>query len=105
MDGLATAEEVMAYIGDGAAGKDALVAMLTQATADQIKAYCHKTEGFKASSKLAHMKWAAREFTLAIQGGNGIASESIGGVSTTYLQGTPQDILSALQLDRRVIVK
>ncbi len=105
MDGLATPEEVMAYIGPAATGKDEIVARLTLATAAQIKAYCHKDTGFKASSWLAHTKWAAREFALMIQGGNGISSESVGGASTTYVQGIPQDILIALQLDRRVIVR
>lgn len=105
MGDLATAAEVMAYIGDAAYGKDALVASITEETADLIKSHCRKTEGFKLGTKLAHKKWAAREFMLMNQGGNGIASESVAGASTTYVQGIPADILPMLNLDRRVIVK
>lgn len=82
-----------------------VLSILRDSVADAVASYCHKTEGFKPGTRLEFLKLVQREWTIYMQGAHGIASESAGGVSTTYRDGWPADTLAVLDRDRKVIVK
>ena len=83
----------------------ALLATIRDGVAESISSYCHKETGFKAATKLEFLKLVQREWTIYMQGVHGIASESAGGVSTTYRDGWPEDTLAVLDRDRKVVVR
>lgn len=83
----------------------AVLDMVRQGVAEQVAEYCRKTTNFKGATRFEFLKLVQREMTIYEQGAHGIASESAGGISTSYISGWPQDTLAILDRDRRVIVK
>lgn len=86
-----------------AAGMEVLD-VLRESVAEAIASYCKKTTGFRAGTKLEYLKLVQREWTIYMQGAHGIASESAGGISTTYRDGWPADTLAVLDRDRKTVV-
>jgi hypothetical protein len=105
-DELATLAGCASYckIDPDDAARMATLDVIRQGVAEQVAEYCRKATGFKAGTKLEFLKLVQRELTIFDQGAHGIAAESAGGVSTTYIQGWPADTLAVLDRDRRVVV-
>jgi hypothetical protein len=119
---IAALSEVKSYlqIDQTDTSQDIALQLLLDSTEEEIRTFCHKhdkpetvgddgvipavTYSFKPSTKLAQLKWIAKEHMNMRQGSNGIQSENVGGMSTTYIQGIPEDIIEKLYLDKKVVV-
>ena len=105
-DALGTLAQCASYckIDTDNEGDMGVLAILRESVADAVASFCHKETGFKAATKLEFLKLVQREWTIFMQGAHGIASESAGGVSTTYRDGWPEDTLAILTRDRSGVV-
>ena len=105
-DELGTLAECASYckVGQDDAEAMTILARLRESVAEAVASYCRKTTGFRAGTKLEFLKLVQREWTIYMQGAHGIASESAGGVTTTYRDGWPADTLAVLDRDRKVVV-
>lgn len=106
-DTLGTLAQCAAYckVNPEDTGEMAVLDLIREGIAGDVADYCKKTEGFKHGTKLEFLKLVQMEWTTYMQGAHGIASESAGGVSTTYRDGWPADTLATLDRDRKVVVK
>lgn len=82
----------------------AVLSIIREGVAGDVADHCKKTEGFKPGTRLEFLKLVQREWTIYMQGAHGIASESGGGITTTYRDGWPADTLAVLDRDRKVKV-
>lgn len=105
-DELGTLQQCAAYckVNPNDAENLEILDVLRGSVADTVASYCKKAEGFKPGTKLEFLKLVQREWTIYMQGAHGIASESAGGVSTTYRDGWPAESLAILDRDRKTVV-
>lgn len=94
-------EEVKLMLGGAAANySDELIGLCIKQALAEVEAYCHRDLDFEleaCAQRIAIIK-------LNRIGSEGLASQGYSGVSETYIDGYPKDILSILNRKRKVRV-
>lgn len=94
-------EEIKLLLGDAAANySDALINLCIKQAKAEIEGYCHR----ELDSELEICAVKIAIINLNRMGSEGLASQSYSGVSESYIDGYPQDILSVLNRKRRIKV-
>lgn len=92
-------DEIKLLLGDSASNySDALIELCLKQSKAEIECYCNRELDFD-------MELAAERLTvikLNRLGTEGVTAESFSGVSNTYLEGWPQDIIDALNRKRKI---
>lgn len=92
-------DEIKLLLGDSASNySDAQIEICLKHSVAEIKCYCNRELDFD-------MELAAERLTvikLNRLGTEGVTAESFSGVSNTYLEGWPQDIIDALNRKRKI---
>ena len=94
-------EEIKILLGDAAGNyTDALIGLCAKQALAEVEAYCNRTADYElemAAERIAIIK-------LNRMNTEGLASQSYSGVSESYIDGYPQDILSILNRKRKIKV-
>lgn len=94
-------EEIKILLGDAAANySDALISLCAKQALAEVEAYCNRTADTElemAALKIAVIK-------LNRMNTEGLQSQSFSGVSESYIDGYPQDILAILNRKRKIKV-
>ena len=94
-------EEIKLLLGDAASNyTDAQIGLCAKMALAEVEAYCNRTADFELeliAEKIAVIK-------LNRMNTEGLASQSFSGVSETYIDGYPADILAVLNRKRKIKV-
>ena len=94
-------EEIKILLGDAAGNyTDALIGLCAKQALAEVEAYCNRNADYElemAAERIAIIK-------LNRINTEGLASQSYSGVSESYIDGYPQDILSILNRKRKIKV-
>ena len=94
-------EEIKILLGDAAGNySDALIGLCAKQALAEVEAYCNRTADYEleiVAQRIAIIK-------LNRMNTEGLASQSYSGVSESYIDGYPQDILSILNRKRKIKV-
>jgi len=94
-------EEIKLLLGDAASNySDALISLCAKQALAEVEAYCNRTADYElemAAEKIAIIK-------LNRMNTEGLASQSYSGVSESYIDGYPADILAVLNRKRKIKV-
>lgn len=94
-------EEIKLMLGDAAANySDAQIGLALKMAMAEVQGYCNRELDYELEiivERIAVIK-------LNRMGTEGLASESFSGVSASYIDGYPADILSVLNRKRRIKV-
>ena len=94
-------EEIKILLGDAAGNyTDALIGLCAKQALAEVEAYCNRTADYEleiVAQRIAIIK-------LNRMNTEGLASQSYSGVSESYIDGYPQDILSILNPKRKIKV-
>ena len=94
-------EEIKILLGDAAGNyTDALIGLCAKQALAEVEAYCNRNADYElemAAERIAIIK-------LNRMNTEGLASQSYSGVSESYIDGYPQDILSILNRKRKIKV-
>ena len=94
-------EEIKLMLGESASNySDALIALYLKQALAEVEAYCNRALDYELeliAQRIAIIK-------LNRINTEGVASQSFSGVSESYVDGYPQDILSVLNRKRRIKV-
>lgn len=94
-------EEIKILLGDAAGNyTDALIGLCAKQALAEVEAYCNRTADYEleiVAQRIAIIK-------LNRMNTEGLASQSYSGVSESYIDGYPQDILSILNRKRKIKV-
>lgn len=94
-------EEIKILLGDAAGNyTDALIGLCAKQALAEVEAYCNRTADYEleiVAERIAIIK-------LNRINTEGLASQSYSGVSESYIDGYPQDILSILNRKRKIKV-
>ena len=94
-------EEIKILLGDAAGNyTDALIGLCAKQALAEVEAYCNRNADYElemAAERIAIIK-------LNRINTEGLASQSYSGVSESYIDGYPQDILSILNRTRKIKV-
>lgn len=94
-------EEIKLLLGDAASNySDALISLYAKQALAEVEAYCNRTADYElemAAEKIAIIK-------LNRMNTEGLASQSYSGVSESYIDGYPADILAVLNRKRKIKV-
>ena len=94
-------EEIKILLGDAAGNySDALIGLCAKQALAEVEAYCNRNADYElemAAERIAIIK-------LNRINTEGLASQSYSGVSESYIDGYPQDILSILNRKRKIKV-
>lgn len=94
-------EEIKILLGDAAGNyTDALIGLCAKQALAEVEAYCNRTADYEleiVAERIAIIK-------LNRMNTEGLASQSYSGVSESYIDGYPQDILSILNRKRKIKV-
>ena len=92
-------EEIKTLLGSAAANySDELIALCAKQALAEVKAYCNRdidSELEACAQRIAIIK-------LNRMGSEGLASQGFSGVTESYIDGYPKDILSILNRKRKV---
>jgi hypothetical protein len=94
-------EEIKILLGDSASNySDALISLCAKQALAEVEAYCRRTIDYELEAvalKIAVLK-------LNRLNTEGLASQSYSGVSESYVDGYPADILAVLNRKRKIKV-
>lgn len=94
-------QEIRILLGDAAANySDAQIGLAVKMAMAEVQGYCHRELDYELEiivERIAVIK-------LNRMGTEGLASESYSGVSASYVDGYPADILAVLNRKRRIKV-
>jgi hypothetical protein len=94
-------EEIKIMLGDAASNyKDELIGLVLKDTLAEIEAYCNRTLDYELeviAKRIAIIK-------LNRINTEGLASQSYSGVSESYIDGYPADIMAVLNRKRKIKV-
>lgn len=94
-------EEIKLLLGDAAANySDALIGLCAKQALAEVEAYCRRSVDYELemiATKIAIIK-------LNRINTEGLASQSFSGITETYVDGYPADILAALNRKRKIKV-
>ena len=94
-------EEIKILLGDAASNySDALIALVVKQALAEVEAYCNRELDYELESiaeKIAIIK-------LNRLNTEGLASQSYSGVSESYVNGYPEDIMAVLKKKRKIKV-
>lgn len=94
-------EEIKLLLGEAATNySDALIALCAKQALAEVEAYCGRTADYElemVAQKIAILK-------LNRMNTEGLAGQSYSGVSETYIDGYPADILAILNRKRKIKV-
>ena len=94
-------EEIKILLGDAAANySDALIGLCAKQALAEVEAYCRRT----ADCELEMIALRIAIIKLNRMNTEGLASQSFSGVSETYVEGYPADILAVLNRKRKIKV-
>lgn len=94
-------EEIKLLLGDAAANySDALIGLVAKQALAEVEAYCRRT----ADTELEMVALRIAIIKLNRMNTEGLASQSFSGVSETYVEGYPADILAVLNRKRKIRV-
>lgn len=94
-------EEIKILLGDAAVNyTDAQIGLALKQALAEVEAYCNRTPDYElemVAEKIAIIR-------LNRMNSEGLASQSYSGVSESYIDGYPQEILSVLNRKRKIKV-
>lgn len=94
-------DEIKIMLGDAAANyTDAQIGLCLKQALAEVEAYCRRTLDYElemVAERIAIIK-------LLRMNSEGLASQSYSGVSETYVDGYPQDIMAILNRKRKIKV-
>lgn len=94
-------DEIKILLGDAASNySDALIGLCAKQALAEVEAYCNRTVDLElemAAERIAIIK-------LNRIGTDGLTSQSFSGVSESYIDGYPADILAVLNRKRKIKV-
>ena len=94
-------DEIKLMLGDAAANySDALINLAYKQSLLEVEEYCHRD----ADEALEYVAQRIAILKLNRMGSEGLASQGYSGVSESYVDGYPQDILAILNRKRRLRV-
>lgn len=94
-------EQVKLLLGASAVNfTDAQIELALRLALAEVEAYCNRD----ADAVLELMAVRIADIKLKTAGAEGLASQSMSGVSETYIDGYPQDILAVLNRKRKIKV-
>lgn len=94
-------EEIKLLLGDAASNySDMVIGLCARQALAEVEAYC----GRKADTELEIVAQRIAIIKLNRINTEGLASQSFSGVSESYIDGYPQDILSILNRKRKIKV-
>lgn len=94
-------EEIKILLGDSAGSyTDAQIELAAKNAIIEVESYCGRV--IDAELEVAAMKMAV--VNLNRQGSEGMASQSYSGVSETYVNGYPEEIMAVLRRKRKIKV-
>lgn len=94
-------EEIKLLLGASAVNyTDAQIMMAYKLALAEVEAYCNR----EADAVLELMAERIATIKLQTAGAEGLASQSMSGVSESYIDGYPQDILAVLNRKRKIKV-
>lgn len=94
-------EDIKIMLGDAAANfTDALIALTAKQSLAEVESYCNRV----ADAELEAVALRIAIIKLNRINTEGLASQSMSGVSESYIDGYPQDILTILNRKRKIKV-
>lgn len=94
-------EEIKILLGDAAANfSDALISLCAKQSLAEVESYCNR----KADTELEMIALRIAIIKLNRINTEGLTAQSFSGVSESYIDGYPQDILSILNRKRKLKV-
>lgn len=94
-------EEIKLLLGEAAANySDALIGLCAKQALAEVEAYCRRT----ADTELEMIALRIAVIKLNRMNTEGLASQSFSGVTESYVDGYPADILAALNRKRKIKV-
>ena len=94
-------EEIKIMLGDAASNfSDALIGLVLKQALAEVEAYCNRTLDYElevVAQRIAIIK-------LNRMNTEGLASQSMSGISESYIDGYPADILAVLKRKRKLKV-
>ena len=94
-------EDIKILLGDSASNfSDSLIALTAKQALAEVESYCNRV----ADAELEMVALRIAIIKLNRINTEGVASQSYSGVSETYIDGYPQDILSILNRKRKLKV-
>lgn len=94
-------EEIKVLLGDTASNyNDALIALIAKQSLAEVESYCNRV----ADAELEMVALRIAIIKLNRLNTEGVASQSYSGISESYIDGYPQDILSILNRKRKIKV-
>ena len=94
-------EEIKILLGDAAANfSDALISLCAKQSLAEVESYCNRV----ADAELEMVALRIAIIKLNRINTEGLASQSFSGVSESYIDGYPQDILTILNRKRKIKV-
>lgn len=94
-------EEIKLLLGDAAANySDALINLCAKQSLAEVEAYCRRV----ADAELEMIALRIAVIKLNRINTEGLASQSLSGVTENYIDGYPADILAALNRKRKIKV-
>lgn len=94
-------EDIKIMLGDAAANfTDALIALTAKQSLAEVESYCNRV----ADAELEAVAFRIAIIKLNRINTEGLASQSMSGVSESYIDGYPQDILTILNRKRKIKV-
>lgn len=94
-------EEIKLLLGDAAANySGALISLCAKQALAEVEAYCRRT----ADAELEMIALRIAVIKLNRINTEGLASQSLSGVTENYIDGYPADILAALNRKRKIKV-
>lgn len=94
-------EEIKVLLGDTASNyNDTLIALIAKQSLAEVESYCNRV----ADAELEMVALRIAIIKLNRLNTEGVASQSYSGISESYIDGYPQDILSILNRKRKIKV-
>lgn len=94
-------EEIKVLLGETASNyNDALIALIAKQSLAEVESYCNRV----ADAELEMVALRIAIIKLNRLNTEGVASQSYSGISESYIDGYPQDILSILNRKRKIKV-
>lgn len=94
-------EEIKLLLGESASNyTDALIALIAKQALAEVEAYCRRT----ADDELALIALRIAVIKLNRINTEGLAAQSFSGISESYIDGYPADILATLNRKRKIKV-
>lgn len=94
-------EEIKLLLGESATNySDALIALIAKQALAEVEAYCRRS----ADDELALIALRIAVIKLNRINTEGLASQSFSGISESYIDGYPADILATLNRKRKIKV-